>query len=181
MGEPNVMTKRKETEEQLREHIRSFLRGEMRTALLLLGWGAVAFSLGAWCWSTQPDLLYQGMSFPLMVFAAIHLATGLMQFVQTRKRAQKLLTEGVPERPVLMQELLRLDILLPRLKFYRKTTLGIVLIGLAMVLAGSLGGFGRYMTGTGSGLILQAAVTLVIDLFTGMRAGLFQHELRRFL
>lgn len=181
LGECNVMTKRKEAEEQLSQHIRSYLRGEMRTALLLLFWGVVAFSIGAWCWSTQPDLLYQGLSFPLMVFAAIHLAMGLMQLVQTRKRAPKLLTESLPERATLMEEILRLDIQLPRMNFYRKTSLVIVLIGLALMLAGSLGGFGRYMTGTGSGLILQAAVTLAIDLFSGLRAGLFHHELRKFL
>ncbi len=177
------MKKRQDTEAEqlLQTSIRSFLRGEMRSAMVLILWGVAAFALGAWCWSTQPDLMLQGASFPMMVFSAIHLATGLMQFVQTRKRAGKLLVDGVPEQPVLVEEMLRLDIQLPRLKFYRKTTLIIVLIGLAMSLAGSVAGLGRYMAGAGAGLALQAAITLVVDLFAAMRTGLFHHELRRFI
>lgn len=167
--------------EHMHSCIRSYVQGEFRTAWLLIVWGMVALGLGGWCWATQPDLQLQGLCFPVMMFAAVHLVSGLMQWLQTHKRAPKLLAKEFPTRSVLVEEMLRLDVMMPKYKFYRRSAIAVVVLGLAMTLAGSLAGLGKYMVGTGAGLALQAAITLIIDLFSAMRAGLFHHELRKYL
>ncbi len=171
-----------EEEKRLVNHIDTFLRSERNTALFLMGWAVVVLVLTAWCWLHIADWLVQGLAFPMMVFAALHLATGFMQWMQWRQRRRKLVKgDEPPEYSALMEELLRLEIQMPRLQFFRKTSLGIFLFGFAMMLVGMFAGWGEYVVGTGIGLTVQSAVTLAVDLFKSMRTGLFHHELKRYM
>lgn len=171
-----------ETNSRMQQSIAEFFRWEKLSATFLMCWAALSLLIGGYCWVELPDHFFQGMAFPFLVFAALQLATGGLQFFRWHRRSAKVVkTQGLPAYEVLLEELLRMDILLPRLKFYRKTSLLVFLAGFVMIMVGAFGEMSRYMVGTGMGLCIQSAVALTNDLVAGLRSDLYHRDLRKHL
>ena len=74
----------------------------------------------------------------------------------------------------------RMEQVMLNFRKYQKVEMLLFLLGFAFVVGGAFGNMGDFTLGTGVGLTIQAAFTLVFDLFAAYRGGFYQHELKMF-
>lgn len=125
--------------------------------------------------------LCKGMAYPLVGMALVHLIVGGTVFFRTNKQLASLL-EGLQlfPREMVGAEKTRMETVMANFEKYKNVEMLLFFLGLAFVVAGAFVGFGEFMLGTGIGLSLQGAFTLVFDLFAAYRGGFYVHELNVF-
>lgn len=161
-------------------HLYSYLRGQRQT-----GWGltaacAVAALLNALALWLDPGLFSFGLAAASLPVAGVQgwLGLSLLRSVAIWRRK---LPELLQSDPLAFKRLEtdRTDRDLHNLQQRRNGMLTLWLLGLALALIGSVGEKGPFPLGSGIGLALQSAILLMIDLFSGLRLGLYRHFLQK--
>lgn len=150
--------------DEMRLEIAAYFGGERAESLVFLITGAIAAAISALLWTTHG--YDAGVARGIAPFAVIEIAVGLVTFARTASQAAlatKLLSDD-PRRYFEM-ETTRLRRVIIGFRVYRAIELGLLIVGIVIVLLWKKWTFSY---GFGTGLVIQAAILLVLDLL-GMR------------
>jgi hypothetical protein len=153
-----------------------YYRGERRAGLWLMGMGVAGIGSGAYLTSRDTDFS-SGLSYPLLGVGAVHFAAGVYLIFASNRRITKFAGEinddagGFTDR-----EYERIGAV--------KTQFLILKIVESVLIAGGIGLaiYGERedrptLTGVGTGLAIESAVTLVFDIVASRRAGRYRRAL----
>lgn len=167
--------------QRMENMMRAYFQSEKNGGVFLLVWGIIASTAGCYLFSCVDGFLEKGIAYPLVAIAMIHLVTGGIIYFRTDAQLRALLKglELTP-REMLAEEIPRMQTVMAKFERFKMVELTLVFLGLIFAIGGSLGGFGQFMFGTGVGLSLQSAISLIFDLFAAQRGGFYLHELNKF-
>ncbi|MGH8453139.1 MAG: hypothetical protein ACRES4_01445 [Nevskiales bacterium] len=149
----------------MQAQLMSYFSAEKQESLLFIVWGAAAILISLWLFKTGSS--YRGMAYPLVAVALIHLTVGGSVYLRTDTQVATLQRQmqDAPSQ-FRVEESQRMQVVMRNFKIYK--TLEIVLLA-----AGLLMTFGfrnsDALYAAGIGLIIQAGITLVLDLFAERR------------
>ncbi|MCB0518382.1 MAG: hypothetical protein H6577_02585 [Lewinellaceae bacterium] len=167
--------------ERMEKAVREYFKGEKTGGFVLLAWALMA-TLAAWFLHGQfVGNLFQGIVPPLVALALVQLAVGAAVCFLTDSRRRRLLSQlagaGQSWFPA---EVERMERVLANFEKVKTAEQLLLLLGFGFLLGGVFFGAGDYMAGTGVGLCIQSAFSLVFDLFASLRANLYRHELKMY-
>lgn len=167
--------------QRLGKAMRSYFQAEKKGGLLIAAWGLIALFSGIYLFKNIGGPLGNGAAYPVGAIALAHLIIGGTVYFRTDKQLAALM-EGLKMFPkeMLVAEQQRMGQVMANFEKYKNVEMLLFFLGLAFVMGGAFLGAGKFMLGTGTGLSLQAALTLVFDLFAAYRAGFYVHELDTF-
>jgi hypothetical protein len=164
--------------ERMAKAIIDYFKAEKNGALLTIAWALLA-TLAAWLAQAKGEgPLFKGMAPPLLALALLQLAAGAVVFFRSDKQRAGLLSKlGNSPKLVRAEEQARMEKVMANFDKIKMAEQLLLLLGFAFLIGGVFFGLGEYMVGTGVGLSVQCAYSLVFDLFAAMRAGFYVHEL----
>jgi hypothetical protein len=165
--------------ERLQKAIRAYFRAEQSGSYFLLVWGALTLTTGIWLLCAFGQPFWKGMAPPLAALGAIQFTVGATIAIRTPGQVRRLLSTML-QPDALNGEIGRMEAVEANFGRLRAVESGLFLLGMCFLLGGVFGNFGEYMPGSGAGLCLQSAVSLIFDLLASWRAGLYLHELKTF-
>lgn len=162
-------------------YLKKYLKSEKQTAWTLLIIGTIATVFGLVSVFQYPKLLWLGLGLPFLLLGLLELATGIVRYMTSSRQHQAFgaLIRDFPQQ-FIRTEQHRLSELIKHLDRKRNTELLLLVLGIGMTIVGGISGLSDLSMGIGIGLSIQAAILLIDSLITQWRAGLFQHEVRRF-
>lgn len=145
----------------------SYFTAEKQAAVVIAGLGVVSTILAVYLWLTGS--LFKAMAWPLIIIGAGQLALGAGLLLRTDPQVARL-QEGLRSSPqvTLESELARMAKVNRSFKVVEAVEVLLLLAGLFLALV--LRSRHLAWASVGMGLVLQAAVTLVFDLFAEHRA-----------
>ncbi len=153
--------------------LRYFTEEKWEGALFVLV-GLVAIGASVWLWRT--DSVYRGMVYPLVGVALIQLVVGGTVFLRTDGQVAAL-TAQLASAPAAYQaaEVARMEGVMRSFGVYKLIELALFAAGVALTYV-----FRQRETlyAVGVGLVLQAALMLVLDLFAEKRGDTYLEHLR---
>ncbi len=153
--------------------LRYFAEEKAESALFVLA-GVLALAASLWLWRTGSG--YRAMAFPLVAVALIHLGVGGSVYLRTDGQVAAL-TAQLTQAPAAFQaaELARMDVVMRNFTVYKLVELALLAAGIAMTYAFR---HREALYAVGLGLVIQAGVTLVADLFAEKRGDTYLTALR---
>jgi hypothetical protein len=147
-----------------------YFTAEKQGAVVIGGVGIVSVLFAAYLWLTGS--VFRAMAWPLIVIGAGQLAIGVGLWIRTDPQVTRL-QEGLRSSPQVTvdSELTRMARVNRSFKIV--VAVEILLIGVGLFLALILRSRHLAWASVGMGLLLQAAVTLVFDLFAEHRAAVY--------
>ncbi len=151
-----------------------YFAGEKAESVLFVLAGVVALAASAWLWRSGSG--YRAMGIPLVVVALIHLAVGGSVYLRTDGQVAAL-TAQLAQAPAAFQaaELARMGVVMKNFALYKLIELFLLGVGVAMTYAFR---HREALYAVGVGLVIQAGVTLVADLFAEKRGDTYLMALR---
>ena len=147
---------------------------EKAESLLFIIAGVLALVASVWLWRTGSS--YRAMAFPLVAVALIHLVVGGSVYLRTDGQVAAL-TAQLAQAPSAFQaaELTRMGVVMRNFALYKLIELALLAAGIAMTYAFR---HREALYAVGIGLVIQAGVTLVADLFAEKRGDTYLAALR---
>jgi hypothetical protein len=153
--------------------LRYFTAEKSESVLFILA-GVVALGASVWLWRT--DSSYRGMMWPLGLVALIQLAVGGSIFLRTDGQVAAL-TAQLASAPAAFQaaEVARMEVVMRGFALYKLIELALFAVGVGLTYA-----FRNRDTlyAVGVGLVLQASLMLVADLFAEKRGDEYLQQVR---
>ncbi|MEM8526225.1 MAG: hypothetical protein AAGG68_16410 [Bacteroidota bacterium] len=166
------------TSHQLDRNIINFYRAERKEAVFMLFWGFLATGVVIWVLFWVEEIFWRGMAFSALPLSSIQLLTGVRNLIfVNRKRSDILTNMGEDVKKAIEAEKLRILNSQIRLRVYRIIEQVLFCLGFLFMLLGGIVGLSVFLAGSGIGIMLQAAILLVQDLFAEWRTGLYLEEL----
>ena len=136
--------------------------------------GVVALAVSVWLWRTGSS--YRAMAFPLVAVALLHLVVGGSVYLRTDGQVAAL-TAQLAQAPSAFQaaELARMDVVMRNFALYKLIELALLAAGIALTYAFR---HREALYAVGIGLVIQAGVTLVADLFAEKRGDTYLAAVR---
>jgi hypothetical protein len=152
--------------EQMQQELLRYFEAEKQESLLFLGVGAVAIGVSIYLLVTAHA--YRGMSYPLIAVGLIQIAVGGAVFFRTDAQVAALTTQLARE-PMAYQaaEQARMQKVSASFKLYKGIEIALLAAGIVLTY---LFAKSERVYGAGVGLILQASLMLILDLFAERRA-----------
>ncbi|MFP2912096.1 hypothetical protein ACLESD_45160 [Pyxidicoccus sp. 3LFB2] len=153
--------------------LRYFAEEKAESALFVIA-GVLALAASLWLWRTGSS--YRAMAFPLVAVAFIQLAVGGSVYLRTDGQVAAL-TAQLVQAPAAFQvaELARMDVVMRNFTLYKLIELVLLAAGIAMTYAFR---HREALYAVGLGLVIQAGVMLVADLFAEKRGDTYLAALR---
>jgi hypothetical protein len=147
---------------------------EKAESLLFVIAGVLALGASVWLWRTGSS--YRAMAFPLVAVALIHLVVGGSVYLRTDGQVAALSTQ-LAQAPAAFQaaELTRMGVVMRNFALYKVIELVLLAAGVAMTYAFR---HREALYAVGIGLVIQAGVTLVADLFAEKRGDTYLAAVR---
>ena len=149
----------------MQEQMESYFAAEKAESWLFILVGVVAIGVSAWL--LRSGSTYRGMAYPLIAVGLIQLVVGGTVAFRTDTQVAAL-TRQLSESPAAFQtaEVPRMEVVMRNFEFYKVVEVVLLLVGVALTYA-----FRRkeLVYGIGVGLVMQASVMLVLDLFAEKR------------
>ncbi len=143
----------------------SYFSAEKQESIIFMTVGLVAIALSIWLWMNGHRL--KSIAYPLVVIGLMQLVVGSTVYLRTDLQVSTLTTQ-LQENPESFQrdETSRMQTVMKNFSIYKVIEMLLLITGLAMVAF-----WQRHdiAAGIGIGLILQAAITLVLDIFAETR------------
>ena len=143
----------------------SYFSAEKQESIIFMTVGLVAIALSIWLWMNGHRL--KSMAYPLVIIGLMQLVVGCTVYLRTDLQVSTLTTQ-LQENPESFQrdETSRMQTVMKNFSIYKVIEMLLLITGLAMVAF-----WQRHdiAAGIGIGLILQAAITLVLDIFAETR------------
>lgn len=158
-----------------------YFQGEKKGGLILMIWAASGLVAGGVLHFQFGGLLQRGMAVPVVIIAILHLVVGAAVFLRTESKKARLVTQlKTAPGQFLEEESVRMQRVMSNFEKYKLAEQILFFLGCAFTAGGVFFGGGEYMLGSGIGICIQSAFTLVFDLFASFRGGLYLHELNVF-
>ncbi len=150
----------------LRDQLPVYFAAEKHEALLFLLVGLAAIGLSIWLVTSHNS--YRGMAYPLVVVALIQIAVGWTVHSRTDGQVVQL-TAQLDADPLafVSDETSRMATVIRNFHIYKAIEIALLLCGVLMTLMSRQT---EVFYGAGVGLVAQAALMLVLDLFAEKRA-----------
>ncbi len=150
----------------MQAQLMAYFSGEKQEGLFFAAAGvaAIAVSIGL----IKASSSYRGMAYPLVAVALIHLWVGAAVYFRTDARVQSL-QQQMQDQPQQFQlkESRRMEGVMRNFSMLKTLEIVLLLTGIGMTFAFR---HSDLLYSAGIGLFIQAAVTLVLDLFAERRA-----------
>ena len=144
----------------------------------MLLWGIIITSLVIVVLIWIEDIFWRAMSFSVLPLSFIQLLTGIRNLIfVNRKKSNFLSTLKEDFKEGVEKEKLRILNSQIRLRVYRVIEQILFFIGFLFMFIGGVLGLSVFLAGSGIGIMLQAAVLLIQDLFAEWRTSLYLEEL----
>jgi hypothetical protein len=152
----------------------SYFDGEKQGALWCVGLGCAAAMLAAWLWRAHHP--FRAMAAPLALIALAQLALGAGLWARTDGQVAELRAGLVAEPgPARERELGRMERVNANFKWIEIVEAALIALGVGLALTMRAR---PTLMAVGMGLVLQASVMLVFDLFAERRADVYTTWLR---
>ncbi len=152
---------------------RYFAAEKAESALFVLA-GLVAVGVSVWLWRTGSS--YRGMAWPLALVALIQLVVGGTVLLRTDGQVAALMAQ-LASSPAAYQvaEVARMEVVMRNFALYKLIELGLFVAGVALTYVFRQR---EVLYGMGVGLVLQASLMLVFDLFAEKRGDEYLEQVR---
>ena len=142
-----------------------YFGAEKNESLLFIAVGVVACGVAVWLWSQGHRL--KTMAFPLVAVALIQVVVGGSVYFRTDSQVAQL-QQKLSASPAELKtiETARMEQVMQRFQTYKRIEIALILLGICLMI------FLRrsdIAVGIGSGLLIQAAFMLCLDLFAETR------------
>jgi hypothetical protein len=165
------------TIEQMQAELLSYFEAEKQESLLFLGVGVAAIGVSIYLLATAHA--YRGMSYPLIAVGLIQIAVGGTVFFRTDAQIAAL-TAQVASEPLAYQaaEQARMKKVSASFELYKVIEIALLAGGIGLTYL-----FSRNprLYAVGIGLILQASLMLILDLFAERRADRYVEQIAALL
>ena len=158
----------------MQEQMVSYFAAEKAESWLFILVGVVA--LGASVWLLRTGSSYRGMAWPLIAVGLIQLVVGGTVAFRTDAQVAEL-TAQLASSPSAFQlaEVPRMEVVMRNFALYKGIELALLLVGVALTYAFRQK---ELVYGIGVGLVMQASLMLVLDLFAERRGDEYLSALR---
>ncbi len=164
----------------MEQHLRQYFKAEKEGAIIFMMAGFSAIVGSILFWTFFPHIIVKGIAVSAGLIALVQLGVGASVYFKTNKQVNQLLTQFKSKPSEFYKsETHRMEAVMSSFKTIRKVEMGIFVLGIVLALAGSVGELGWFMTGTGVGLCVQSAVSLLLDLSAEWRSGMYLHHLKK--
>jgi hypothetical protein len=165
------------TLEQMQEELLRYFGAEKQESLLFVGVGALA--IGVSIYLLVAAHAYRGMSYPLIAVGLIQIAVGGGVFLRTDAQVAAL-TAQLAREPLAYQaaEQARMKKVSANFELYKGIEIALLAVGIVLTYLFS---HRLRLYGAGIGLILQASLMLVLDLFAEQRADRYVEQIAALL
>jgi len=147
------------------EHMNSYFNAEKQESFIFIAVGLVAIGIGAWLWMNDHRL--RSMAYPLVVIALMQIAVGASIYLRTDRQLSTL-SEQLQVNPSAFktEETSRMKTVMKKFSIYKVVEIVLLIVGVGMIAF-----LQRHdlAAGIGIGLVLQAALTLTLDIFAEAR------------
>ncbi|NNE28395.1 MAG: hypothetical protein HKN16_02085 [Saprospiraceae bacterium] len=153
--------------------IHSYYREELKEAHRILLWSTSLLIIGVLFFLMGGKIL-QAAAYPIVLFTVIQFISAWIQ----RARSQRIIRSAIDEK-LISEQVKVMTGVVERFKKFRTLLLSIFLLGFFLMLIGAFFSKNTFMIGTGIGLVAQAAIILVLDLFGEFRANEFLRRIQK--
>ncbi|MEN0045554.1 MAG: hypothetical protein AAF806_00705 [Bacteroidota bacterium] len=163
---------------QLEGNIINFYKAERKEAVFMLLWGMMITGVvvGVLFWTDE--IFWKAMGFSVLPLSFLQLLTGIRNlFFVNKKRSNFLSIVKEDFKEAVEKEKLRILNSQIRLRVYRIIEQILFFLGFLFMFLGGVLGLSVFLAGSGIGIMLQAAVLLIQDLFAEWRTSLYLEEL----
>ncbi len=138
---------------------------EKQESVIFVVVGLLAIGLSLWLWMNEHRL--KSMAYPLLVIALMQIVVGSTVYLRTDSQVSTLSAQlQVSPATLKAEETARMETVMKNFSIYKAIEMLLLIMGVAMIAL-----FQRHdvAAGIGVGLVLQAALTLVLDIFAETR------------
>ena len=143
----------------------SYFNAEKQESVIFITVGLLAIGFSAWLWMNGHRL--KSMAYPLVVIALMQMVVGVSIYLRTDTQVAALSTQLQLEPAALKaQETRRMQTVMNNFSIYKWVEMLLLIVGLGLV---AFLQRDNLAAGIGIGLVLQAALTLTLDVFAETR------------
>lgn len=163
--------------EQMQQALVRYFEAEKHESLVFLGVGIAAIGVSVYLLATAHA--YRGMSYPLVAVGLIQIAVGGAVFFRTDAQIAAL-TAQVAREPAAYQaaEQARMKKVSANFRLYKGIEIALLVVAIGLTYLFSRN---ERLYGAGVGLILQASLMLIFDLFAERRADRYIEQIEALL
>lgn len=167
---------------RLNEAIAQHFLSEKKSGLALVILSVLALSVVVLILSFHLGKFELGVVFPTATIAFLQFFFGAKLYYQSKRQSQFLKKEmtGSPKKAISAEQA-RVEKAMGKLDKSKQILMLLFVLGFAFVIGGAFCNMGDFTLGTGIGLTVQSALTMVCELLTAYRTGFYLHELRVFI
>jgi hypothetical protein len=152
----------------------SYFSAEKQESLIFIAVGLVAIGISAWLWMSGHRL--KSMAYPLVVIALLQMVVGASVYLRTDTQLLALSAQLKAQPEALKaNETARMQTVMKNFSIYKAVEMVLLIVGVGMIAF-----LQRHdvAAGIGTGLVLQAAFTLALDIFAEARGADYLSALR---
>lgn len=153
----------------------SYFTAEKQESLIFLTIGLVAIGISVWLWINGHRL--KSMAYPLVAVALLQILVGASVYLRTDSQVSALSAQLQTNPAALKaEETTRMQTVMTNFSIYKAVEMLLLIVGVGMIAF-----WQRHdmAAGIGVGLVLQAAVTLTLDIFAEARGVDYLSALQR--
>lgn len=155
-------------------HMSSYFTAEKQESLIFMAIGLGAIGISVWLWMNGHRL--KSMAYPLVVIALLQMVVGGLVYLRTDTQVSALSAQLEANPAALkVEETTRMQTVMNNFSIYKAVEMLLLIGGVGMIAF-----LQRHdmAAGFGVGLVLQAAVTLTLDIFAEARGADYLSALR---
>jgi hypothetical protein len=146
-----------------------YFSAEKQESVIFITVGLLAIGFSAWLWMNGHRL--KSMAYPLVLIALMQMVVGVSIYLRTDTQLATLSAQLQLEPAALKaQETRRMQTVMKNFSIYKGVEMLLLIVGLGMV---AFLQHNDLAAGIGVGLVLQAALTLTLDLFAESRGTVY--------
>lgn len=146
-------------------HMSSYFAAEKQESLIFIAVGLLAMGISVWLWINGHRL--KSMAYPLVAIALMQMVVGASVYLRTDTQLSTLTVQLKADPGALKaEETTRMQTVMKNFSIYKAVEMVLLIVGVGMIAF-----LQRHdmAAGIGVGLILQAALTLMLDIFAEAR------------
>lgn len=146
-------------------HMSSYFSAEKQESLIFMAVGLLAIGIGAWLWMNGHRL--KSMAYPLVIIAVLQIVVGGSVYLRTDAQLSNLSAQ-LQANPVGLkaEETTRMQTVMKHFSIYKVVEMVLLMAGVGLI---AFLQHNDMAAGIGVGLVLQAALTLTLDVFAEAR------------
>ena len=146
-------------------HMSSYFSAEKQESLIFMAVGLLAIGIGAWLWMSGHRL--KSMAYPLVIIAVLQIVVGGSVYLRTDAQLSNLSAQ-LQANPVGLkaEETTRMQTVMKHFSIYKVVEMVLLMAGVGLI---AFLQHNDMAAGIGVGLVLQAALTLTLDVFAEAR------------